>query len=57
MIKEDLNFLQMNLLILLKLIDNNQIDYKPFMVHGLEHLVFFNLCHQQLKIMLLILIR
>ena len=49
-------FFTNELLILLKLIDTNQIDYKTFMVLGLEHLVFFNLCHQQLKIMQSILI-
>ena len=39
-------FFTNELLILLKLIDTNQIDYKLFMVHGLVHLVFFNLCLQ-----------
>ena len=44
-------FFTKELLILLKLIDQNQIDYQSLYGLRLVHLVFFNLCHQQLKIM------
>ncbi len=44
-------FFTKELLILLKLIDQNQIDYKSLYGSWAGALVFFNSCHQQLKIM------
>ena len=45
-------FFTKELLIILKLIDTNQIDYKHFLALGLVLLVSFNLCLPQSKIML-----
>jgi hypothetical protein len=50
-------FFTNELLILLKLIDKIKLIIKLYMVLGLVLLVFFNLCHQQLKIMQLIIIK
>ena len=44
-------------LLILRLIDSDQIDYETYMDLGLGHLDFSNLCHQQLKIMQLIIIK
>ena len=44
-------FFTNELLILLKLIDQNIISKNIYTVHGLELLVIFSLCHQQLKTM------
>ena len=48
-------FFTQELLILLRLIDTNQIDYKTLYGSWAGAFGFFNLCHLLLKIMLLIL--
>ena len=45
------DFFTNELITIIKLIETNKLIIKLYMVHGLELLVFFNLCHLQWKIM------